>query len=862
MVTELPLVRAFLSHSSKDKPFVQQVFDGLGPTLAELDQVTFEPAALNKDVILKALDRCAVFVLFASKHSITSDWVGIEIKEAIARVKDRRMARILVYCADKETFRLLNPELKSFNVVRIEKTPSICARQIRGVLAEVFAERSRTDVFISRDENLAELKRLVIDPTKNFRTLAISGFDRLGRRTLARRFFADVYGGFSVPTQSIIVEVSTSFDDIFRQLLALQYGSLEQTTLIKRMKLFSELPENEQVKTIGLEIKAIYSQREFVQFLDAGGLIGDDGDLSRSFKAILEQNPEIADLIHIFILHRNAPDWVKRKYPDIAFYRLAPLTDGQSEIVILHELRKRKATLPRDQILRLISLADGHPANLDYIIGYIFHGSELNPIRLKEVLTDSAEFANWKRARATAYIGRFRFSEHEQLLIGLLVRYRALPAEPLAHFMHSRGIDTATLGAAISRLLELNVLDLNGHEYRLIRPLRDALERDTRFTVTPQQSDEFAKSLVENLQEYGEGDSVPVALIDSGTLASIRNDKIAAGWVRQLVLPSHYIWLARESYHQREYQEAMNYSRSALELSKTMTQEARLEALRFYGLSCARMGLQDEFTFVLQEIDKLGFRRARGIKHFLSGLFSRLKGDLEPAQTELMKAAEILSGSIDIQRELIGVLLARREFDAALDAARELVKRADDNPYVLDAYLQARIAVANSVDALAHDGEFADRLEQLREVGDGPGQSFYSLRRVDLALRKGNRVEALEFSARALTNTPNLPAAHGARARAFIANGDYDRAWNELKAIEELGVRRNRVRDGLEKLVLYQVRFEYNLQRNEYEYCRQDAENMARLDSKQARAMKMDLVQKIATTGAKVDPGLAEWLKK
>lgn len=862
MVVTLPPARAFLSHSSHDKTFVQQVFEGLGPTLAELDEVTLEPAKFNRDVILRALDRCSAFVLFASEHSVKSTWVAEEIKEALARFRGDQIARIIVYCADKVTFRVLEPELKDLNIVRIEKTPLVCARQIRGILAEVFAERTRSDVFITRDENLAELKRLVIDPSKDFRALAISGFDRLGRRALVRKFCQDVYGSFNVPTQSVFVELSSSFDDIFRQLLGLQYKNIEQAALIDRLKQFSESSEGQQIALIGSEIRAIYAQREFVQFVDAGGLLGDDGDLSKPFQSILAQNADITDLIHILILFRNAPDWVKKKYPDIAFYRLTPLTDSQAEVAISHELKKRKVVLPKHQIVRLISIADGHPANLDYIVGYIFAGNELNPVRLNEVITESAEFANWKRGRATAYVNRFRFSDTDRLLIGLLVRYRGLPAEPLARYMFEKGIDTAALGNALGRLLELNIVDVNGSEYRLIRPLRDALERDNRFSITAQQSDEFAKSLVENLQDYGAGDSVPIALIDSATIASIRGNAITPGWVHQLVLPSHYIWLARESYHKRDYQDSLGYSRKALELTSTMTQEARLEALRFAGLSCARIGLDDEFAEILKQIDKIGIKRARGNKHFLSGFYSRLKGSLEIAHSELVKAAEILSGSIDIQRELISVLIARQDFEGALAIAKDLVQRADNNPYVLDGYVQARIAVAANVDALLYDAEFTKRLEQLEEVGDGPGQSFYCLRKVDLALKKRNKSEALDYSARALVNTPNLPAAHAARARALIADGDYDKAWLELQEIEAIGAKRNRIRDGLEKLVLYQVRFELNLQRGRYPLCRADIENMMGLDTAQARAMKMDLVQKVATTGASVDAGLVAWLKK
>jgi hypothetical protein len=371
-------VRAFLSHSSADKPFVEQVFDDLGPTLAELDQVTFEPAKFNRTTILNALDRCAIFVLFASEHSVKSPWVAEEIKEAMARLRDDRFSRILVYCADKATFKVLDSALKDTNIVRVEKTPLVCARQIRGILAEVFAERSRTDAFVSRDENLAELKRLVIDPLRNYRTVAISGFDRLGRRTLVRKFCQDVYGGFTVPTQSIIVDTSSSFDDVFRQLVGLQYRNLEQKALVEKLSQFARLSELEQIKSIGTEIRAIHHQREFIQLVDAGGVIGDDGDLTKLFQSILAQNPDIVDLLHILILYRNAPDWVKKKYPNVAFYRLPPLTDGQAEIAISHELKKRRATLPREQIVRLVSIIDGHPANLDYVIGYIFYGNELN----------------------------------------------------------------------------------------------------------------------------------------------------------------------------------------------------------------------------------------------------------------------------------------------------------------------------------------------------------------------------------------------------------------------------------------------------------------------------------------------------
>lgn len=302
------LLRAFLSHSSVDKPFVDDVFNDLGPTLAELDAATFEPAKFTHQVILNAFDRCSLFVLFASRNSLRSNWVVGEISEALKRLSDRRLKRILVFCADKSAFNMVNPGLKQHNIVRVEKTPAICARQIRGILSEMKAEAGKPNVFISRDENLADLKRLVIDPDKNFRTLVVSGFERLGRRALISRFCMDVYGSFTPPSRSIMIDTTTSPDDVYRQLLGLQHVTLDREDLLAKIKRFSSAPLAQKTDYLSSEIRAIYAQREFVQFLDDGGALDDAGDFTPFFSAIQKGNADLTDLVHIVVTFRTPPD--------------------------------------------------------------------------------------------------------------------------------------------------------------------------------------------------------------------------------------------------------------------------------------------------------------------------------------------------------------------------------------------------------------------------------------------------------------------------------------------------------------------------------------------------------------------------
>jgi hypothetical protein len=62
-------MKAFLSHSSKDKYFVREVAKGLGNVQFEYDEYTFE-YVLNAEAIRRALARSELFVLFLSENSI------------------------------------------------------------------------------------------------------------------------------------------------------------------------------------------------------------------------------------------------------------------------------------------------------------------------------------------------------------------------------------------------------------------------------------------------------------------------------------------------------------------------------------------------------------------------------------------------------------------------------------------------------------------------------------------------------------------------------------------------------------------------------------------------------------------------
>jgi hypothetical protein len=65
-------MRAFLSHSSRDKAIVAAVADELGTANVELDSETFDRGILNVAAIQEALKRSTLYVLFLTKYALAS----------------------------------------------------------------------------------------------------------------------------------------------------------------------------------------------------------------------------------------------------------------------------------------------------------------------------------------------------------------------------------------------------------------------------------------------------------------------------------------------------------------------------------------------------------------------------------------------------------------------------------------------------------------------------------------------------------------------------------------------------------------------------------------------------------------------
>ena len=71
--------KIFLSHSSKDKEYVEYIARKFGKDVAVYDEYSFEVGLKTLDEILKSLDATDLFVIFISDAALESEWVKEEL---------------------------------------------------------------------------------------------------------------------------------------------------------------------------------------------------------------------------------------------------------------------------------------------------------------------------------------------------------------------------------------------------------------------------------------------------------------------------------------------------------------------------------------------------------------------------------------------------------------------------------------------------------------------------------------------------------------------------------------------------------------------------------------------------------------
>lgn len=499
-------MRAFLSHSSLDKGYVETVAESLRPGHYELDSKTFEEGGLNTDVIKAALKRSDLFCLFLSRESIKSSYVNFEIAFGRELIASGGISRMLTICLDEESFEDVKGHIKHYNMVRKPRSADSAARLIEGtLLSSHHSKEVYSHPFVGRETELRELERQANDlNAPRIKALYVSGNAGAGRRTTSRKFYQNQYPEIGRYPPSIELYNFEGYDDIYRAALSALQPNISILELRDRVKLFEAMDEEGKAKEIAGEINGVLEDREALYVIDSGGLLRDNGGFQQEFDTILDN---VSDKPHpplIFISPRMVPTKLRRQARDVAYCGISTLSHDDSERLITSLLKDRGLRANTKQLEELVDIADQHPFNAYRII------DEIQRTSVEIFLSNPTDFIEWKHKQTSEYL---RSAQLGEIDLKILAVFSIAPSLDFASLTSVVDEEASNIGKAVQRLLDLHIVQVENDNISISPALRIASDRDPRTELKGTERSRIMKSLAVSLALRLEEGEAPVTLL-------------------------------------------------------------------------------------------------------------------------------------------------------------------------------------------------------------------------------------------------------------------------------------------------------------------------------------------------------------
>ena len=246
-------MKAFLSHSSKDKYFVREIANSLGGALCEYDEYSFD-FVLTSQAIRQAFARCDLFVLFLSANSIQSDFVSEEIRTALDMRGQGQIKKVLIISIDETSYRALPEWMQAINICARLTTTKTCARRIQTELYVLESESEKSaDFYQPRDEEAPLRAALSKPPGIAPIAVHVVGHAGLGKRTFLTKALKALYPR---QIQTIIFIPLNRFEGVnefYRRL----YGYFVVSTVTETASdfdKFAQMAEVEQVEVLTMSL--------------------------------------------------------------------------------------------------------------------------------------------------------------------------------------------------------------------------------------------------------------------------------------------------------------------------------------------------------------------------------------------------------------------------------------------------------------------------------------------------------------------------------------------------------------------------------------------------------------------------------
>lgn len=773
-------MKIFLSHSSSDKDIVEKVYKELGAGICHYDVATFDPNGFLPEQIYSALAESTHFVLFASDKALHSDWVKGELKSLFINWMRSKTANAMVFLL-RGGERSLIPDWLQNYVITEHPTPTHIACRILSEYDYWQNNESNTPPFYRSIELKNIETQLIVETAKMPACLLIYGPDGFGRKELINQVYSRNFRNVSLRKIHIYTENFDSDVDFFKSLKGV-FSLTTARDLVNAVKSYMDLPLDQRIDQLVDIIQQICSGFQTI-ILDAADSIYDDsGEINDWMQRLILKLP-ISSYPFLNITTNRRPYYIKSFITErIVICYLEPLPAEESSLLFHWWLNKLDVSLPSHIKELILEQVTGNPKQIE------------SAVRLLKNIPDVTDIRNLKLNV---------FSDLQRNVSKLLIK---VASDDLSKLIMSLVADCGTI--ASSEMLTI-VAQITNQNSDAIRDCYNKLysygflQSDSICIRIPDFLVRFVKSLgkVEPISNQLKlcwialAESMGKISYDDETSYTILNDacilKLKAGvnsivGIESLILPSQCLRTARQLYDSNEYLRAYELGKRAFIGRLALTDDGAIEALRYCGMSAARLNKSELLTETLENFKEYkNYARALRISEFIRGFDSRLAGKFDDALRHMQNAIEHKGDQdIHVLREIAYLYLSTNELKKAKTYINKAIAKARNNSFILELKILTELAFGKSY-VVYNEKPILELLDLLESIDTFNNKKHAVRIRVEYLLVSGNfRQARIIFDANNTLNNNSVPKSI-LEAKLLIAESKFYEAVNLLNKTKD-----------------------------------------------------------------------------
>lgn len=671
------MIKAFISHSSKQKPFALELVERLGRDYCRIDCFDLQPAYKTIDEIYRAIDTSTVFVLLVSQDSLNSDWVQEEIRYAKSKLSSTDLDRFWPYLIDPSISLSDCPEWmvkdECFNLKQF-KSPYVLARDIEQKFRRIIWSsnskvRMLDTMMVGRNTDISKFedKFQSIDGI-NLKALIISGRNGVGKDTFAKQCMNKV--GF--PPETEPYRISTKPHENVENFIVYLNMILRRYNEVELKKVLALQPKDKSHEAVTM-LNELYETRTVLFINDNLSCILPNRELSEWVDDILTDE-DLNNQLGMFIMTPKIPNsYNETKHPQVAHIQLQPLDKKDRRKLFVN-------------CIRAYGLEGITQTDIDFFVDRLLQ-SPSQILQVAEALSNNVPMPLVKKDINTIVeqgdisikpiLERYSEEEQRYLLI-IMSRMDFISYELLEAVFKERIIEAIN---TIYDMMEYGIVTSFGPSsqfFRLDHYVSDYIRR-CHFSMPTDWEDsvnEVFESRIASSNSITEDTSLYLYQLKQQVISGKGN---LSGYL----IPSVVVSSVMDVYNEKNYPLVVSICDEVLN-GVHPYYEDMLRELR-YWLCLALCRLQNERFF--EEVKAL-----QGADYwFLRGFYNRIGEKYADAEKCYRKTLSIAPNLQRAKRELVTALLAQNMYESALSLAQENYEHDPDNSYQIHGYFRCLV---------------------------------------------------------------------------------------------------------------------------------------------------------------------------